>query len=170
MEVCVAFSLLVVGGGRFAELFAGSGEEGAPTRAAFKAVLPALVVLIYGDGTQAVLSGVVRGAGLQPSAARLNLLSYYVLGLPLGALLAFGFKLGLVGLWVGLAFATNFQTAALGVLLSRLDWDAQAVKAAADAAAAAEAAIAAAQRNAVHDASRWKGKGMHEAEEGRALL
>ena len=99
-------------------------------------MLPALVVLVFGDGCQCVLSGVLRGAGAQEVGARLNFCSYYLLGLPFGAALAFGAKVGLLGLWIGLALATNVQWMALAVFLRRMDWDEASAKAQAQAAAA----------------------------------
>lgn len=124
VESAVAFSLLFVGGDRFAELFAGSGEDGAPTRDAFRTLVPPLALILFGDGLQATLSGVVRGAGLQATALKLNLLSFYAIGLPLGVALAFGPpRAGLVGLWSGVALAVIMQFFLLGSLLNGLRWD-----------------------------------------------
>ena len=49
--------------------------------------------LLAGDGLEAVLSGVVKGAGRQASAVPIVLFSYYCLGVPLSLLL--GFQAGL---------------------------------------------------------------------------
>ena len=68
---------------------------------------------------QCALSGIVRGAGAQAIAARFNLLAYYLIGLPFGITLAFGAKVGLIGLWSGLAVATNLQAALLAAFLYR---------------------------------------------------
>ena len=46
-----------------------------------------------GDGLEAVLSGVVKGAGRQASAVPIVLFSYYCVGVPLSLLL--GFQAGL---------------------------------------------------------------------------
>lgn len=54
-------------------------------------------------------AGVVRGCGRQLVGAITNLISYWVLGLPLAALLAFRFELGVHGLWTGLLVATSVQ-------------------------------------------------------------
>jgi multidrug resistance protein, MATE family len=50
----------------------------------------------------AAVAGVVRGAGRQTIGAITNFISYWMLGLPLAALLAFRFHLGIHGLWGGL--------------------------------------------------------------------
>jgi MATE family multidrug resistance protein len=130
----IAALLACFGGGAYGKLFTGGGAEGAPALASFRAVLPALVFLVFGDGCQCVLSGVVRGAGAQAVAARLNFVCYYCIGLPLGATLAFGARVGLVGLWTGLAVATNAQALALLLFLRRMDWAAAAERAQAQAA------------------------------------
>lgn len=44
----------------------------------------------------------VRGAGRQTIGAITNFISYWLLGLPLAALLAFRLHLGIHGLWIGL--------------------------------------------------------------------
>lgn len=54
------------------------------------------------DGTQAVACGVLRGRGDTKPAAVFNLVGYYVLGIPLGWLLAFPLGMGLPGVWWGL--------------------------------------------------------------------
>ena len=45
--------------------------------------------LLAGDGLEAVLSGVVKGAGRQASAVPIVLFSYYCVGVPLSLLLGF---------------------------------------------------------------------------------
>jgi MATE family multidrug resistance protein len=54
------------------------------------------------DGTQAVGCGVLRGAADTRVAALINFIGYWVVGLPLGLVLAFPFGLGPRGLWWGL--------------------------------------------------------------------
>ena len=79
------------------------------------------------DGVQAACAGVMRGMGRQRLVAGLNLLGFWVIGLPLGALLTFGpTHIGVVGLWWGLAAGLTV-VAAFGVtVLLRTDWDAEA--------------------------------------------
>ncbi|MBX2802722.1 MAG: MATE family efflux transporter [Myxococcales bacterium] len=55
------------------------------------------------DGSQVVAFGILRGLGDTRTPTLFNLLGYWLLGLPLGAALAFWGGLGLVGVWLGLA-------------------------------------------------------------------
>uniref|UniRef100_M4C4J4 Multidrug/Oligosaccharidyl-lipid/Polysaccharide (MOP) Flippase Superfamily n=1 Tax=Hyaloperonospora arabidopsidis (strain Emoy2) TaxID=559515 RepID=M4C4J4_HYAAE len=50
----------------------------------------------------AVTQGIFRGCGLQALGARVNFVSYVLLAVPLGLLLAFSLEMGLLGLWLGL--------------------------------------------------------------------
>jgi MATE family multidrug resistance protein len=54
------------------------------------------------DGMQVVGAGALRGAGDTHAALWVNIVGYYVIGLPLAALLVWTFDTGAVGLWWGL--------------------------------------------------------------------
>jgi hypothetical protein len=71
----------------------GFGKTEVAVRAAGKAVF---------DGTQVICASILRGAGDTRVPAILHALSFWAVGIPLGALLAFTFKLGAAGLWWGL--------------------------------------------------------------------
>jgi multidrug resistance protein, MATE family len=57
------------------------------------------------DGLQTVATGALRGAGNTRTPMLAHLLGYWVIGMPLGALLCFKFGLGAVGFWTGLCVA-----------------------------------------------------------------
>ena len=57
------------------------------------------------DGLQVVATGALRGVGNTRTPMVANLLGYWAIGLPLGALLCFKVKLGAVGMWAGLCLA-----------------------------------------------------------------
>ncbi len=67
------------------------------------ALLPIAGAFQIFDGVQVVGAGLMRGMGRPQAGAIVNLLGFYVLGLPLSYLLAFTMDLGLVGIWWGLA-------------------------------------------------------------------
>ncbi len=54
------------------------------------------------DGVQVVASGILRGTGDTKVPMLANLVGHWMIGLPLGAFLAFGAGAGLYGLWAGL--------------------------------------------------------------------
>jgi MATE family multidrug resistance protein len=82
--------------------------------AAAAAVLPIAAAFQIFDGTQVVGCGVLRGMGRTRPAAVFNLVGYWVLGLPLGAWLAFDAGFGLAGIWWGLA--TGLAVVALSLV------------------------------------------------------
>jgi MATE family multidrug resistance protein len=55
------------------------------------------------DGLQGVSTGVLRGLGDTRTAMFSNLVGHWLLGLPVGYLLCFTWRWGVVGLWVGLS-------------------------------------------------------------------
>lgn len=67
------------------------------------------------DGTQTVMTGVLRGIGQTRYPMLVNLTGYWLFGLPLGIFLAFPCHWGLRGLWTGLTLA--LVIIALGLLL-----------------------------------------------------
>jgi MATE family multidrug resistance protein len=67
--------------------------------------LPVVAAFQLFDGVQVVGCAVLRGMGRTRPAAVMNLIGYYMLGLPLAWWLAFRRGWGLVGLWLGLAVA-----------------------------------------------------------------
>ena len=72
-----------------------------------------------GDGIQLVISGVITGAGKQAVTMPVLLVSYWVVGLPLGAVAAFSgvptwglAPDGLLGLWLGMTLAVWLHVSA----------------------------------------------------------
>jgi MATE family multidrug resistance protein len=57
------------------------------------------------DGIQTVSTGALRGLGETRIPMFANLVGYWVLGLPLGFVLCFVLKKGVIGLWIGLTLA-----------------------------------------------------------------
>ena len=57
------------------------------------------------DGLQVVATGALRGVGNTRTPMVANLLGYWAIGLPLGAILCFKLRLGAVGMWAGLCLA-----------------------------------------------------------------
>lgn len=81
-------------------------------------LLPVAAGFGFFDGVQVVTFGVLRGAGDTAVPAAANVVGYYLVGLPLGSVLAFGFGFGAVGLWLGLLVALAAVAALLALRLT----------------------------------------------------
>ncbi|KAJ4776955.1 Protein DETOXIFICATION [Rhynchospora pubera] len=94
-------------------------------------VLPFSLPLHYFliNGIQPVLSGVAIGAGWQWLIAYVNLGSYYLIGFPLGFVLAFPLKKGVQGMWTGQLCGVGLQTAILIIITLKTNWDHEASQA-----------------------------------------
>lgn len=76
-----------------------------PDRAVIAATVPLLFVAAafqFFDGLQITATGALRGAGNTHAGMFVQLLGYWVIGLPVGWWLGFRMHLGAVGLWLGL--------------------------------------------------------------------
>ncbi|KAL3533658.1 hypothetical protein ACH5RR_007179 [Cinchona calisaya] len=76
-----------------------------------------------------VLSGVAVGAGLQSIVAIINLCCFYVIGIPVGALLGYVAHLQVKGIWIGMICGVVTQTVALCFMAWRTNWDVEVIKA-----------------------------------------
>lgn len=83
------------------------------TRLMAATLIPIAAVFQVFDGTQVICTSILRGAGDTRVAMILHILSFWAVGIPLGALIAFGFDGGAPGLWwgltAGLAAAASLQ-------------------------------------------------------------
>ena len=68
-------------------------------------VMPYVALFQIADGLNGSCGGALRGMGRQHIGATVNIVSYYVLALPLGIYLAFWQDWGLSGLWMGQCIA-----------------------------------------------------------------
>lgn len=87
-----------------------------------------LAATIFLNSIQPVLHGVAVGAGWQFFVAIVNVGCYYALGLPIGALLGFKFKLGALGIWIGMLIGCLLQTVVLLFIIFRANWQKEALK------------------------------------------
>ncbi|KAI5059253.1 hypothetical protein GOP47_0025572 [Adiantum capillus-veneris] len=95
------------------------------------ALAPYLALSTTFDSLQQVLSGVARGAGWQQAGAYINLGSFYIVGLPVGCLLAFVAHFNGKGLLIGMVAGVGVQFVSFVVITHLTDWDTEAKKAAA---------------------------------------
>ncbi|KAF9476806.1 MATE efflux family protein [Pholiota conissans] len=86
-------------------------------------LMPMCALFQVFDGTAGVTGGILRARGKQFIGALLNLTGYYVLGIPLGIYLAFGKKMGLFGLWLGLTFSLVYCAVFTTWIALKTDWN-----------------------------------------------
>ena len=65
------------------------------------------------DGTQAVVTGVLRGIGETRMPMIMNVIGHWLLGLPVGYALCFSYGWGVQGLWIGLSIGLIFTALVL---------------------------------------------------------
>uniref|UniRef100_H2LL66 Multidrug and toxin extrusion protein n=1 Tax=Oryzias latipes TaxID=8090 RepID=H2LL66_ORYLA len=85
--------------------------------------LTVYIFLQFFDSILCVSSGILVGSGLQKIAALTNLVSYYCIGLPVGAALMFGAHLRILGLWLGILTCSCIQAAFFLVVIFKIDWN-----------------------------------------------
>ncbi|XP_010243274.1 PREDICTED: protein DETOXIFICATION 33 isoform X1 [Nelumbo nucifera] len=88
-----------------------------------------LAATIFLNSIQPVLHGVAVGAGWQFLVAFINIVSYYIFGLPIGALLGYKFNLGIQGIWTGMLAGCLLQTVVLLFIMLRANWHKEALQA-----------------------------------------
>ncbi|KAK7374859.1 hypothetical protein VNO80_08302 [Phaseolus coccineus] len=90
---------------------------------------PLLCLSIFTDSLQSVLSGVARGSGWQHLGAYVNLGAFYLVGIPVGALLGFVAHYRAKGLWIGIATGSILQSFLLSLITALTNWKKQAMMA-----------------------------------------
>ncbi|KAL6774561.1 hypothetical protein ACKKBG_A25485 [Auxenochlorella protothecoides x Auxenochlorella symbiontica] len=90
-----------------------------------------VVATLPGDGTNATLQGLLRGAGRQEIGAVANICSYWGIGIPMAAFLGIKRNLGLRGLWWGLVIVNLLQGCVMLGIASTINLSEAADKAAA---------------------------------------
>ncbi|CAM0904938.1 unnamed protein product [Alopecurus aequalis] len=92
-------------------------------------IMPILGMSFVFDDVQCVLSGVVRGCGLQNIGACVNLGAYYLVGVPAALCFAFFYHFGGMGLWFGIMCGLIVQMLLLLSITLWTNWEKQASKA-----------------------------------------
>ncbi|XP_030515949.2 protein DETOXIFICATION 20-like [Rhodamnia argentea] len=117
----VFWILCLVFGRQIAYIF--TSEEDVAEEVSSLSVLLAFSILL--NSVQPVLTGVAVGSRRQSMVAYVNIGSYYVIGVPLGVVLAYVAKLEVQGIWIGMIIGVATQTAVLCFITYRTNWDEQ---------------------------------------------
>ncbi|KAK4490547.1 hypothetical protein RD792_001229 [Penstemon davidsonii] len=88
-------------------------------------IAPFLCLGVLMDGFEGVLCGIARGSGWQHIGVYVNLVAYYLIGIPVSLLLGFVFHWGGEGLWIGLVVGATLKSLLLLLITSLTDWDKQ---------------------------------------------
>lgn len=71
--------------------------------------------------------GIARGSGWQHIGAYINLAAFYLVGLPVGAILGFVLPLKGKGLWIGIVIGSAVQSTLLSLVTIFTDWKKQVI-------------------------------------------
>ncbi|XP_028060179.1 protein DETOXIFICATION 12-like isoform X3 [Camellia sinensis] len=93
------------------------------------AMAPLVCLSVILDSIQGVLSGVARGCGWQHIGAYVNLGAFYLVGIPIAAILGFWVQLRGKGLWIGIQVGAIVQSIMLFLITSFTNWEKQATQA-----------------------------------------
>ncbi|KAI5060272.1 hypothetical protein GOP47_0024692 [Adiantum capillus-veneris] len=119
IQACIV-SILVLSFHRvLGHVFSGDSE----VIEAVSGMLKLLAISSFLDSNQAVLSGIARGCGWQALGAFINLSSFYIVALPVGACLGFLTPLQARGLWIGVICGPFVQVCLLGLMTWTAKWD-----------------------------------------------
>eukprot|EP00727_Mastigamoeba_balamuthi_P014543 m51a1_g9713 hypothetical protein (521) ;mRNA; f:1409739-1411720 len=115
----VVYVPLLVALGRF---YGRALTDDAAVVAATGRLVPYGALVAAQDGLNAVLCGVLRGAGLQAYGAVGTVLSYYLMALPVACVLLFVAKIGTRALFIGMAAGITAMTALFCARIVVLEW------------------------------------------------
>ncbi|KAK9072112.1 hypothetical protein SSX86_008544 [Deinandra increscens subsp. villosa] len=87
--------------------------------------LPIAGLCELGNCPQTTGCGVLRGSARPTIGANINLGSFYLVGMPVAIIMAFVFKMGFAGLWLGLLAAQGSCALLMLCFLCKTDWIAQ---------------------------------------------
>ncbi|XP_076932926.1 protein DETOXIFICATION 24-like [Bidens hawaiensis] len=113
------FVLCLVFQKRIAYLF--TNDERVADAASDLSLLLSFSVLL--NGIYPVLSGIAIGAGMQTVVAIINLVSFYLIGIPLGVMLGYLTSLQVKGIWIGMIVGVLAQSLTLIYMMWRTNWD-----------------------------------------------
>ena len=90
-------------------------------------LIPIMCIFMFGDTVQCITNGVLRGMGKQTMTFVIKFFGFAVIGLSVGASLAFATSLGVYGLWWGFTCGIYFIAITGLIIITRIiDWNEEA--------------------------------------------
>lgn len=123
-EVCTAV-LLLLGRNKVGGLFSNSEH----VIDCISVAMPLFALSLPGDGVNCCLQGVLRGSGRLVTAAVVNIIMYWLVGIPTAAFLAFKAGYYMNGLWGGVAIVNTMIGIVMGIVFYRIDFKHEATRA-----------------------------------------
>ncbi|KAJ9163291.1 hypothetical protein P3X46_022972 [Hevea brasiliensis] len=93
------------------------------------AMAPLVCISVILGSLDETLSGIAMGCGWQNYGAYVNLVAFYICGMPVAAMLGFWLNMGGKGLWIGILVGSFLQNVLLGIIITCTNWEEQAIKA-----------------------------------------
>ncbi|KAG9153720.1 hypothetical protein Leryth_005853 [Lithospermum erythrorhizon] len=90
---------------------------------------PLLCISIMLDCLNGTISGIARGCGWQHIGAYVNLISFYLFGIPIAIALSFWLNFGGKGLWIGIISGATVQACLMSTITIRTNWEKEVIKA-----------------------------------------
>ena len=115
--MAVAFTVFV-----FRRSIASWFTQDVEVQAMLISTIPVLSLTFFPDSAQGILSATVRALGQQGKAAGFALFTFYVVGGPVGVILAFWAGLDITGLWLGTMSAVILQSIVFLRIIVKTDW------------------------------------------------
>jgi MATE family multidrug resistance protein len=81
-----------------------------------------VILFIFIDNIHGVMSGIIRGLGLQLQGSNFTLFCNYIIGMPLALFLCFTQKMGIAGLWLGFSISTFVLDFGFFYIIANHDW------------------------------------------------
>ncbi|XP_072496101.1 multidrug and toxin extrusion protein 2 [Notamacropus eugenii] len=85
-------------------------------------VMPVYIVYNLFESLCCVCGAVLRGTGKLVFGATVNAIGYYGIGLPIGAVLVFVVKIGVMGLWLGMLVCVILAAITFIIYTARINW------------------------------------------------
>ena len=119
-------SVLVAGRHVVGSIFLSANDMDAYQRKLIATLMLILAVYTFADGLQCAISGLLKGAGKQRLCGLIVVCCYFLVALPVAAVLTFRYHFGVIGLAIGTTVGTWLHFLCYAVVLYRVNWTAEA--------------------------------------------